>query len=113
MREDVKDGHHDNNEVVQRTKQVFKSLKDDTHRLDLVQQSQQFEHANEDNNLKDLDSVVVVRDVTICFEEEDGARDVEDLAEGLRPDSKVIHVCFHGSGDRDISDCLEEHQEVE
>ena len=39
LSEDVEDCHHDNDQVVKRSKQVLERLKDDTHDFDLIQES--------------------------------------------------------------------------
>ena len=105
---DVEDGHHDDDQVVERAEQVFHCFKDDSHGFDLVEKGQKFDHANEDNDLEDFDCVVIFDKVAIGQEVLDHGGNVKHLAKGLGPDSEVVLV----RPDRttlhiDITQCLE------
>ena len=106
--EDVEDGHHDNDQVVERSEQVLHGFKDDTHGFNLVEKRQKLDHANEDNDLENFDCVVIFDKVAIGQEVLDHGGNVKHLAKGLGPDSEVVLV----GPDRstlhiDITQCLE------
>ena len=107
--EHIKNGQHDNNQIVEWTKQVLQCFEDYAHYFDLVEQSQQFEHANENNHFKNLHSVIILLEVIVCVEVLDHGWQIEELTQGLRPDPKVISVGLDRSRDEDIADCFKKH----
>lgn len=111
--EHIKNGHHDNNQIVEWAKQVLQCLEDYAHYLDLVEQCQQLKHADENNHFENLHRVIILLEVVICFEVFYHGWQVEDLTQGLRPDPKVIPVGLHRSRDKDIADRFEEHDQVD
>ena len=110
--ENVKDCHHHNDQVVQWAKQVLQSLKDDSHSLDFEEKREEFEHADKDDDFEDFDRVVVLLEVVVGSEEHNHRRQVQQLAQSLRPDTEVVPVSFDDTRNSNISNRLEKHEDV-
>ena len=96
----------------ERLDQVSDCFDYNPHYFDFVHKCEQFQHPQENNELKPLDYLVVILSA-VLLKEHVRCPYVYHLADGFRPHSEVLFVTLQKSIDEEITDQFTEEQNVD
>lgn len=110
--ENVEDGELHQEERVERSKQVLDSFNDYSKGLDLIQQGKDSQKSDENDQLKQFDTVIEVQVISIWGEVVAHGEETDQLWNSLRGASETVLVGVEDSESIPLTDKFEQEEDV-